>query len=233
MYITPANWYAVFNLRTGLTEWNCLGESKQCEMMKMLIKANSCNYPYKLNAEYAKNIIIAREPEIATKIIANTDYERTQRHHQKNKKYSYSKKRLLFQLDNTYSSTHFILLDQTGIEMLRILAIPNYRQILVNESIPKKYRFDRYSATGADGMDEQRNFYFIFFDSNIKRLRQFRDGMDIKPDTTGKMHRSLFPLAKKYCSSMSWPRCKNHHLQNGRNRKYTGHQTNIERNKHG
>jgi hypothetical protein len=79
-------------------------------------------------------------------------------------------------MDDTYRTTHFILLDETGVRMLKIFSIPDFRKTLIKLCMSKRL-IQRSVGSPAlpDGLNDQGQLFYIFLDSDIRRLQKFKE----------------------------------------------------------
>ena len=177
LYVTEESWYGVFNMGNGMCEWNANAETKSQGLMETIIDKNRWRNNKK-ELFYRENILIARKAEVAIKIIEMSE-EEMRSGGIKAYRDKGGKIRRYIRLDNTYSATHFVLEDESGIIMLKMLSTPDYRELIAERLLRSEVRenAEKFSIE-IDGYKEGENeCIFLFFDSDLKRLMRFKGGM--------------------------------------------------------
>jgi hypothetical protein len=119
------------------------------------------------------SIIVARKPDVAVRIMRVTDEARAGVHFDET-----GKSRKYIRFDETYHNSYFVLANNDGARMLRILASPDFEEHIRMAALPDSIRLDTSeSSVIADGKNEQGEYFYLFFDSELRRLRGFRDSM--------------------------------------------------------
>lgn len=144
--------YAVYNTRNAEMRWRGLGEQKALYRLQDII---SLNFPY---PPIDSAVMFGDSAEKAFSVVLNAQQS------------SAAKERL----DAIYWHIHFVPNDAYGKRFLRIMAVPDWKELLLEMSFPEETRvYDRghfeYDAF-ANGM-----YQLSFLDCDVARLCRFRD----------------------------------------------------------
>ena len=189
LYVTPVGWYGVFNLGDGLCEWNTASEAKSCEQMRMTCKVNGWLDGSRIMER--NSIIIARNTDVAVRMMRVTDEAAGGVRFRADGK---STRNRYIRFDETYDTSFFVPANENGARMLRILAAPNFRDRILEACLDDDIRLDPMKATViADGRNAEGEYFYLFFDSELRRLRGFRDSMKIRNIPLSKCLVACFP----------------------------------------
>ena len=77
-----------------------------------------------------------------------------------------------FQIDDSFLNAYFVPINESGVKMLQLLMIPDFDKSIRNYMLPADVRDDYYTMDG-DGWDgKTRTGYYLFFDSDLMRLKR-------------------------------------------------------------
>ncbi len=178
-YITPAGWYGVYSLGSGLCGWDTKGETKACVLLRMASVRNGWPWPESRigTGMDARSGIIARKPEAAVQILKNTDTEKDFVCRREDGRIAWN--RALW-LDDVYKKIYFVPANSDDIRLLRMLAVPDMHSSLCAALLPEEARRaleNRYLA--ADGRGEAGEIYGLFCDLELKRIHNFCGNMRV------------------------------------------------------
>jgi hypothetical protein len=178
MYVCEKKTYGVFNLGKRLCEWDTSAEMKSQFMMWNVLRSTGLQRELPTNMRITDRIVMAKKLETGIRL-AELSYEiKTD----KNKKYYRDKKGNVLSYLNTnndYKATHFILENETGIKMLKLLSISDFRKKLIKRTLEDNDIADSSTAHfGYDGYNRATGEYTLtFFDSDLKSLVDFKSSL--------------------------------------------------------
>lgn len=145
----PGGHYAVYNTRGAVMKWKGRGEAKAALSVDELARWNNAEQPGVMGSYSA--LLIGRDHQIVLETLreAAKDRDRTRHFH------------------SIYSSIHFIPLDRNGARLLRVLALPDWNEMIIDSLYPPEMRIREVS-----NFDAQRGgtFYVSHLDSDIAKL---------------------------------------------------------------
>jgi len=156
---SPGGCYAVYNVRNAVMKWSGKGELKVNLHITELVRCNAGLRD--VNAV----LLLGNTPEIALQTLLESDK---------------SPKRAT-RIDRLYQYVHFIPLSTDGIQLLRILTLPDWNErvldaLFESEARLKGYGIMEYDAV-VDGM-----YTLSHLDSDLSRLMRFQSALSSQAD---------------------------------------------------
>lgn len=152
---SSANCYAVYNTRDAVMKWSGMGEFKALHSLMEIAR---------LNANISKidmAVLFGQSEEVALKTLIQSDKSR----------------RMEFRFDAIYRHIYFIPMEEAGIRQLRLLALPDWNEKLLDLLFDPEVRsFGR----GLFEYDACVNGVYVLshLDSDIARLIRFREAIE-------------------------------------------------------
>ena len=147
--------WAIYNTRSAVMKWSGMGEFKTAQHLAELARMNA-GLP---RADHA--LLLGECMDIALRTMEESDKSR----------------RMELRFDRIYPHIHFIPLDWQGIQLLRILTLPNWNEQVLSAVFPSEWR-----AVGPDIIecDAQRDGTFILshLDGDLARLLRLRQALE-------------------------------------------------------
>ena len=150
----PGGCYAVYNTRDAVMKWSGMGEIKARQEMSEIVRMNAG-----LN-EVTSVILFGTDENIALRTLIDSDKSK--------------KKQVRF--DRIYNAIHFVPLDQNGIELLKILTLPDWHEKLMNALFSSESRAKGYGSIEFDAYWDNK-YYYSHFDGDIARLIRFKEAL--------------------------------------------------------
>ena len=151
MLFSPGEARAVYNLRNMLMKWNGKSEEKIRLAMTDIARLNA-----RLEQVYDA-VMFGRDYDVAIRLLEGDAKLKKQE-----------------RFDSVYRHVHFIPQTEFGIQQLRTLLIPNWREQILNATFEDETRsYDRGSFefdACVDGV-----YYLAFFDGDLARLIRFKE----------------------------------------------------------
>ncbi len=167
------NCYAVYNTRNSVMKWNGMGEFKT---LHSLIEIG------RLNAGVSRidsAILFGESDSVAFETLMTSEQN----------------KRLEFRFDGIYKHIHFIPMNETGIRLLRLLAVPDWNERLMDLLFEKEERSYNQGVFEYDAFVDGK-YVFSHLDSDIARLIRFKLSIltrrDIQSEVLCFPHQALF-----------------------------------------
>lgn len=157
---TTDNCYAAYNTRDAVMKWSGMGEFKALHNLMEIAR---------LNADVSSidsAVLFGRSEDIAVKTLLQSDKSR----------------RMEFRFDSIYRHIYFIPMNEAGIQQLRLLTLPGWKEKLLDLLFyPEARSFDR----GLFEYDACINGVYVLshLDGDIARLIRFRDAIECQPIT--------------------------------------------------
>ena len=156
----PGGSYAVYNIRNAVMKINGYGEIKVRQELSEIVRMNAG-----LN-DVTSALLFGVNGDVALQTLFESDKSR--------------KKQDLF--DNIYPSIHFIPLTHDGIDLLRILTLPNWHEKLMSVLFAADMRFNGHSSIEFDAYRDNK-YYYSHLDSDIARLIRFNGALETHPQS--------------------------------------------------
>lgn len=163
----PDTCYAVYNTRNSVMKWSGMGEFKTACHLTELARMNAGV------EKVDRALLMGESVDIALQTLLESD----------------KSPRLELRFDRIYPHIHFIPMDQNGIRLLRILALPDWENEILSAAFPPEWRV---AGPKAIEHDAQRDGTLILshLDSDIARLVRLRQSLEYY---TGPMEILCFP----------------------------------------
>lgn len=165
--------YVVYNTRNSVMKWNGMGEFKT---LHSLIEIG------RLNAGVARMdsaILFGESDSVAFETLMASE----------------ENKRLEFRFDSIYKHIHFIPMNEFGIRLLRLLAVPNWNEKLMDLLFEKEERSYNQGVFEYDAFVDGK-YVLAYLDSDIARLIRFKSAIltrhDIQAEILCFPHQVLF-----------------------------------------
>jgi len=150
----PGGCYAVYNTRNAIMKWSGTGEFKAHYLITALARWNAGL------KDVNSALLLGNDPTVALKTIFESD----------------KTKRKSSRVDKLYERVHFVPLNSDGIQLIKILTLPNWNEhvldaVFESDERPKGYGFMEYDAI-ING-----RYVLSHLDSDLGRLIHFREGV--------------------------------------------------------
>ena len=155
--------YGVYNMNTGFHHYKPDSENNARALLNDIARGNAWRTSEDdiSNTISAKSILIGRTIKVA-KVLLEADA---------------GVKIHPFQLDVNFKTANFVPMDEEGIRLLKIMTQPDFKEKICKYIIPDDYSAKYMDLTmDVDGWDGTR-YYYLFFDSDLKRLKKVKDGL--------------------------------------------------------
>ena len=150
----PGGCYAVYNTRDAVMKWSGMGEIKTRQELSEIVRMNAGL------KEVTSAILFGADENIALQTLIESDK---------------SKKRQV-RFDRIYQSIHFVPLNQNGIELLKILTLPDWHEKLMSALFAAESRQKGYGSIEYDAYLKGKYFY-SHLDGDIARLIRFKESL--------------------------------------------------------
>ena len=151
----PGGSYAVYNTRNAVMKWSGLGERKAKLELSEIVRMNAGPY------DVTSALLFGTDENIALQTVIESDANRKKQFRSKGDRF-----------DEIYQSVHFVPLDQNGIDMLKILTLPDWHEKLMSVLFPSDIRLKGYSSFEYDASRDNK-YYYSHLDGDIARLMRF------------------------------------------------------------
>lgn len=151
---SDGNCYAIYNTRNAVMKWSGMGEFKTLHHLLELGRLNAGI------TRVDSAILLGESDSVALKTLLESDKSR----------------RLEFRFDSIYRHVHFIPMNRMGVSMLRMLAVPNWNETLLDLLFEPE---DRSYNKGAFEYDACVNGVYVFshLDGDLARLIRYREAI--------------------------------------------------------
>jgi len=150
----PHGCYAVYNTRDAVMKWSGKGEAKTREELYQIVRMNA-------GLEDVKSILLfGRSEDIALRTLIESDKSEKEQ----------------FRFDRIYQHIHFIPLDQNGIDLLKILTLPDWHEKLMSVLFAAELRIKGYGSVEFDAYWDNK-YYYSHLDGDIARLIRFKGAL--------------------------------------------------------
>jgi len=152
----PGGCYAVYNTRNAVMKWSGTGEFKAKHFLSGL---NRCNNS---SNDVESALLLGNDPAVALQTILESDKTKNLRKSSR--------------FDKTYRCVHFVPLNSDGIQLLKLLTLPDWNERVLDALFERECRswnqgFMEYDAV-VNGV-----YVFSHLDSDLARLIRFREGL--------------------------------------------------------
>ena len=152
----PGGCYAVYNTRNAIMKWSGTGEFKAKHFLSGLNRCN--NSPNDVESA----LLLGNDPAVALQTILESDKTKNPRKSSR--------------FDKAYQCVHFVPLNSDGIQLLRILTLPDWNERVLDALFERECRswnqgFMEYDAV-VNGV-----YVFSHLDADLARLIHFREGL--------------------------------------------------------
>ena len=158
----PGGSYAVYNTRDAAMKWSGGGEMKAQLHITDIVRRNAG-----LKDGVSSALLFGKDAAVALQTVEESDRSRKQD----------------ARFDKVYTSIHYIPMTQTGIDLLKILIVPDWREKIISSLFPPEMRPNGYGSMEYDAYWEER-IIFSFLDSDIARLIRFNKGLKFEKQKT-------------------------------------------------
>ena len=170
----PGGCYSVYNARDSVMKWSGLGEIKARQELSEIVRMNAG-----LN-EVTSAILFGSSEETAIQTIVESDKS--------------IKKDVRF--DKVYDRIHFVPLNQNGIDLLKILTLPDWHEKLMSVLFSAKMRPKGYGSIEFDAYWDNK-YYYSHLDGDMARLIRFRESLQSQAQPFESL---CFPWQAKFLS---------------------------------
>jgi hypothetical protein len=153
----PGGCYAVYNTRGAVMKWARMGEFKMSDHLGALVRRNAGLRDVK------SMLLLGSDPMITLQTIMESD------------------KRHAMRLDTIYHYVHYIPLDASGVRLLRILVLPNWKEGILSVLFRPDLRPTGHGSMEYDAI-AGGVCVLSHLDSDLARLIRFRDGFRAETD---------------------------------------------------
>jgi len=154
MLFYPGGCYAVYNTRDSVMKWSGMGEVKAQQELSEIVRTNAGL------DEVTSALLFGTSEDIALQTLIESDKSR--------------KKQVRF--DRIYQSIHFVPLNQNGIDLLKILTLPDWNEKLLSVLFSSDIRATGYSSIEFDAHYNGK-YYYSHLGSDISRLIRFKESV--------------------------------------------------------
>ena len=156
----PRGCYAVYNTRDTVMKLSGLGEIKTRHELSEIVRMNAGL------ADVTSALLFGNNENIALRTLIESDKTRK------------SKDRF----DKIYLHIHFVPLNQNGIDLLKILTLPDWHEKLMSVLFSPESRATDHSSIDYDAYLESQ-YYYSHLDGDIARLIQFKETLQTREDS--------------------------------------------------
>lgn len=151
----PGGCYAVYNTRRAVMKWNGMGEFKALHSLTEIARMNAGIH--RLDAA----LLLGDSMDIALETLLASERSRQPE----------------FRFDGIYHSVHFVPLNDSGIRLLRLLTLPNWKERLLDLLFAPE---DRSYGQGVMEYDALVDGVYVFshLDGDLARLIRFREAVE-------------------------------------------------------
>jgi len=157
LLVYPRGSYAVYNTRDSAMKWSGLGELKARQELSEIVRMNAGQ------SEVTSAVLFGNNQDIALQTLVESDKSR--------------KKQVRF--DRIYQSIHFIPMNRDGIDLVKILTLPDWHEKLIRVLFKSNMRPSGYGSIEYDAYWDGR-YYYSHIDSDIARLIRLREALEIQ-----------------------------------------------------
>jgi len=150
----PGDCYATYNCRDSIMKFSGFGEMKARQEFSEIVRMNAGL------SEVESALLFGNSEEIALQTIIDSAK-------------SWKKE---FRFDKIYNKIHFVPLNQNGVDMLKILTLPDWHEKLMNALFSAKMRPSGFYRFEADAHWENI-YYYSHLDGDIARLIRFKEAV--------------------------------------------------------
>ena len=154
LLIYPGGSYAVYNTRDAVMKWSGMGEQKTRQDMSEIVRMNA-------QLEETNSALCFGEDEATTiRTVMESDKSKKQ----------------LNRFDKIYRSVHFVPLNHDGINLLKILTLPDWQERLISSLFGSELRPKGYGSIEFDAYWDGKYIY-SHLDGDIARLIRFNSAL--------------------------------------------------------
>ena len=150
----PGNVYAVYNTRDAVMKWSGMGELKARQELSEITRMNTGI------SEVASALLFGATQDIALKTLVESDKSR----------------RKQARFDRIYYNIHFVPLNQNGIDLLKILTLPNRNERLMSVLFSPEMRPKGHGSIEFDAYWDGK-YIFSHLDGDIARLIRLSEAL--------------------------------------------------------
>jgi len=151
----PGNSYAVYNTSNAVMKWNGKGELKAKLELSEIVRMNAGH------RDVISALLFGASEDVALKTVIESDR-------------SYRKQG---RFDKIYQYVHFVPLDRNGINLLKILTLPDWNEKLMKVLFAPEMRLKGYGSFEYDAYFENK-YVYSHLDSDIARLIRFKEAVE-------------------------------------------------------
>jgi len=171
----PGGCYAVYNTRGAVMKWSGTGEFKAHYLITALARWNAGL------KEVNSSLLLGNDPTVALQTIFESD----------------KTKRKSSRVDKLYERVHFVPLNSDGIQLLKILTLPDWNEKVLDALFESEQRswnrgFMEYDACN-NGV-----YVFSHLDSDLARLIRFREGLRLETETENQFEVLGYPWQAEF-----------------------------------
>ena len=155
----PGGVYSVYNTRDAVMKWSGMGELKARQDLTEIARMNAGL------DEVNSAILFGRDISVALKTLIESD----------------KTKKMELRFDKIYNNIYFLPMNNDGIELLKILVLPDWNAKLLNILLPPEMRKTGYGFMEYDGFFEGK-YIFSFINSNIARLVRLKEALKFQKE---------------------------------------------------
>jgi hypothetical protein len=154
----PGGSYAVYNARDSVMKWSGAGELKARLDLTDIVRMNAGL------KRVESALLMGTDAHIAMKTLLESDTSRKK----------------TVRMDSIYQYIHFVPLDRNGIDLIKILTLPDRNERLLRVLFKPEQRIKGYGSFEYDAKQDQTIFY-SHLDNDIARLIRFREALQDRP----------------------------------------------------
>jgi len=152
----PGGCYAVYNTRNAVMKWSGMGEFRAKHFLSGLNRYNNSSN------DVESALLLGNDPAVALQTILESDKTKNMRKSSR--------------FDKTYQRVHFVPLNSDGIQLLKLLTLPDWNERVLDALFERECRswnqgFMEYDAV-VNGV-----YVFSHLDADLARLIHFREGL--------------------------------------------------------
>jgi hypothetical protein len=155
----PTGCYAVYNTRDAVMKWSGSGEVKSREEMSEITRMNA-------GLDEVNSVLLFGANE---NIALQTLFESAKNQLNENR------------FDKIYQAIHYVPLDKNGINLLKILTLPDWRDKLMTALFPAESINNRHSSIEYDAYWGNK-YIFSHLDSDLARLIRFNELLEMNEE---------------------------------------------------
>jgi hypothetical protein len=154
LLLYPGGAYAVYNTRSAVMKWSGMGELKARQELTEIVRMNAGL------DEVTSALLFGVNQDIALRTLTESDKTR--------------KKQVRF--DRIYHHIYFIPLDQNGIDLIKMLILPDWNEKLMSALFNQAMRPRGHGSMEFDAYWEDK-YIFSHLDSDIARLIRLSEAL--------------------------------------------------------